>query len=93
MLPTTEKLAQALEEKNDPKLTDMISKAREGYYDEYKSTISMPIFQLVTDLRNAGYQDLVIRTLNGEFDATSVEADAWMDSIGKAFIIDSVKGE
>ncbi len=80
MLSSTEKLAQALEEKQDPKLAEMIQRAREGYYDDYKSSLPCPSLQLIEDLEEAGYFDISLRAIQGEFDATDEEADEWAKS-------------
>jgi len=74
--PTTERLAKALEQANAP--ADMIKNARAGYYDDFKSELEMPIFQLVRDLQCAVLPDLARRALNGEFDGTPAESEAWI---------------
>lgn len=79
-LPTTERLAQALEAANDPKLALMIVRARDGYYDDYKSDIAAPITNLVWDLEQAGHPELAQRAKDGEFDGTFEEAVAWFES-------------
>ncbi len=48
--PTTEKLAKALEEAGAPE--EMITQARAGYYDEYKSDVTTPIMYLVQDAQS-----------------------------------------
>lgn len=53
-IPTTERLAQALESLNDPRLADMIQKARAGHYDDFKTELTFPQVQLVIDLRALG---------------------------------------
>lgn len=77
-IPTTEKLAKAMEEAGCP--AGMISKARQGYYDDYKSTIATPCMQLVADLSSAGKESLRQRAMNGEFDAQIWESDEWAHS-------------
>jgi hypothetical protein len=77
---STERLVQALEQATDPNLAEMIAKARAGYYHEYKSPLPMPLLQLVADLRAAGHEDLAQRVINGDFDTTKAEADAWAES-------------
>lgn len=74
-IPTSEKLAKALEEAG---LNDMAQKAREGYYDDFKSPLTAPIIQLVEDLHAVGGQENLIELAKlGEFDATKEESDAW----------------
>lgn len=77
--PTTEKLAKALEMASCPDW--MIKRARDGYYDDFKSELATPITALVTDLmalRTADAFVLAERAKNGEFDGTAEEADAWL---------------
>jgi hypothetical protein len=76
--PTTEKLARALEEAGAP--LAMIEKARIGYYDDFKSPLAMPETQLLTDARKHGLDDIAQGVLEGRWDATSEEADAWAKS-------------
>lgn len=80
MEPTTERLAKALEETNNPALKALIPKARAGEYDDYKSPHADPINRLVADLNIAGASDLAARAMAGEFDGTAEEATAWAQS-------------
>lgn len=80
-LPTTERLAIALEKADCP--AEMIARAREGYYDDFKSPLATPIVQLVNDLRVLGHESLVQRAINGEFDATPEESEAWYQAEGR----------
>lgn len=77
---STEKLVAALEELKDPKLADIIQRAKEGYYNEYLSPLEFPLIQLVKDLDGQGLKDFARRVIYGEFDATEEEADAWAAS-------------
>lgn len=79
-LPTTERLARALEATGDPALAGMIMRARAGYYDDFKSPLAMPERQLVIDLRQAGQTGLLERAMDGEFDSTAAESQAWAAS-------------
>lgn len=76
--PTTEKLARALEEEHAPEA--MIKKAREGFYDDYKSPVAFPEMALMEDARAAGLKRIQEGILNGEWDATKEESDAWARS-------------
>lgn len=78
--PTTERLAQALEARGNPRLAGMIRKARAGEYDDYLSCSPTPINDLVRDLRQNGESELAGRAMRGEFDGTKEEADAWANS-------------
>lgn len=74
---TTEKLAIALENAG---LHKMAQRAREGYYHDYLSPLATPCLQLAADLTTigtAGALEIRSRHLNGEFDATKEESDAW----------------
>lgn len=88
---TTVKLAKALQAvPGIPR--DLIQRAVDGYYHDYLSPLAMPEIQLVTDLRTlaalpatprdsrALLRDLAQRVINGDFDATKEESDAWAAS-------------
>jgi len=74
-IPTTERLARAMEKEGCPDW--MIAKAREGYYDDFKSSIATPCIQLVNDLGMVGRLHLRARAMQGEFDAQKWESDEW----------------
>ena len=77
-IPTTEKLASILAENGAPE--GMIKKAREGYYDDFKSDLVTPCVQLVNDLTKLGFIGLATRAKNGEFDSSKEESEAWQQS-------------
>ena len=74
-LPTSERLAQVLHAAG---LLEMESKARAGYYDDFVSPLATPIMQLVKDLSAVNRKDLAERAMNGEWDGSKEEAEAWM---------------
>lgn len=74
-LSTSERLAQVLHAAG---LLEMESKARAGYYDDYRSPLATPIVQLVKDLSAVNRRDLAERAMNGEWDGTREEGEAWM---------------
>jgi hypothetical protein len=76
--PTTEKLAKALEAAGAPE--SMIKKAREGYYDDYKSHLAFPEMQLHHDAHVAGLEGIKAAVEAGEFDSTKEESDEWARS-------------
>lgn len=76
--PTTERLARALEAARAP--AAMVRKARDGYYDDYKSPLAMPETRLYNDAKAAGLHAIAAAVLDGEFDATKEESDAWAAS-------------
>lgn len=80
-MSTKEKLVAALISANAPQ--DIINKAQVGYYDDFESTIATPIQSLVLDLRAAGLGEIAARAMDGDFDATPEEAEAWYQREGK----------
>ena len=81
-MSTKEKLVAALTEANAPQ--SIINKARAGYYDDFESTIATPIMSLVSDIQGAGLGDLAARAMDGDFDSTTEEAQAWYQREGKS---------
>lgn len=79
-ISTKEKLARALMEANAS--AQMVERARAGFYDDYESPSATPIANLVRDLQLVGLGDLAARAVNGEFDGTREEAEAWAKSQG-----------
>ena len=77
-IPTSEKLAQALEVAGAPQ--EMIDKARAFYYDDYKSELAMPTVQLVIDAKAHNLSEIAERAINGDFDGTKEESDEWAKS-------------
>ena len=85
MAHTKDKLAAALRE---VELAAMARKAEEGYYHDFLSPLATPEMALVADLARAatGYTNreaiyaLRTRVIDGEFDASSDESDAWAAS-------------
>ena len=78
--PTTEKLALAMIEAGIAEDHYLVTEARAGRYDDYKSDLEPPIVTLVARLREHGYDELAKRAIAGEFDATRDESDDWMAS-------------
>jgi hypothetical protein len=76
--PTTEKLAKALEEVNAP--SEMIYKARAGYYDDFKSPLAMPEMQLLADARMYNLESIAQGVMEGKWDSTKEESDEWAKS-------------
>jgi hypothetical protein len=71
----------------------MINQARKGYYDDFKSDLATPIVQLVQDARKAGLEGIAERAMNGEFDATKEESDAWAESPEGQEVMQQFMGE
>ena len=81
--PTKARLARELEAAG---LTEMSARAATGYYDDYESELATPCLQLAADLAAAGTPAalaLRARHLNGEFDGTREEGEAWYQREGK----------
>ena len=77
---TKDKLADALREADLP---EMAAKAATGWYHDFLSPLEMPCLQLANDLAAVGTpKALAVRArhLNGEFDASKAESDAWAAS-------------
>jgi hypothetical protein len=77
---TKDKLAQALRE---IKLEEMGNKAAMGEYDDFLAESATAILDLVNDLARVGTVEALAlrrRVINGEFDATKEESDAWAKS-------------
>jgi hypothetical protein len=77
-IPTTERLARALEEAKAPQ--HMIERARKGYYDDYKSQHATPIALLVQHCTQYDLTAIADRAIDGEFDGTKEDADEWAKS-------------
>lgn len=92
-LPTKERLALAialrLGARYDPRVDRLIRLARNGHYDDYESDLAGPTIQLVEDLRAVGFDDLAQRVIDGDFDGTSTESEAWMQKEGWAHLLGS----
>ena len=82
-ISTKERLAQVL---HSAGLLDMEKAARAGRYDDFESESATPMIDLVNDLRAFGNHALATRAMNGEFDATKDEAEAWYQREGKNLI-------
>lgn len=80
-VPTTERLALALEALEDPRLVEIIARARQGVYDDFKTTIAFPQAMLVSELQTLGHHQFARRVIDGEFDATMEESIAWAESV------------
>jgi hypothetical protein len=91
MAESSDKLAAALEAiPGCP--PEMVVCTKYGYYHDYESPLTTPELQLVADLRvlvrapqtpaksRPMYEALIKRVIDGEFDATKAESDAWMAS-------------
>lgn len=78
---TRERLAQALIDAGFVHAA-MIGAARSGLYDDFLSDEAMPLHLLVGHLQQYGDKALPLRqrVMEGEFDSTKEEADAWAAS-------------
>lgn len=80
-MTTKDRLATELESASAPDW--MIKNARNGQYDDFESSCPNPIMRLVSDARTAGLDAIATRAVDGEFDATEDEAEAWFQREGK----------
>lgn len=85
-MKTKEKLARELQIAKAPGW--MVANAIEGHYDDFESDIDTPIKQLVDDLNSLGMYDFSKRAMEGEFDSTKEESEAWFQKEGKNFLKD-----
>jgi hypothetical protein len=79
-MATADRLARELELAGFP---DMAARARAGYYDDFLSPLAAPIVQLVLELTNLGSPAALVlarRAMEGDFDGTEAEAEAWAAS-------------
>lgn len=51
----------------------IIAKAKQGHYHDFASKLATPKMQLVTDLRQAGLEDIAKDVMNGLYDSESPE--------------------
>lgn len=82
--PTKLRLAAALREAasqaqphNAAKYEAFAKRAETGEFDDYGEMYVCPIMQLYIELTDAGFTKFATRVVNGEFDATKEESDAW----------------
>lgn len=61
-------------------LQQMAARAEAGYYSDFGSPLATPCIQLAHDLKAVGAEAVLARHMNGEFDATREESDAWAAS-------------
>lgn len=85
MKDSKERLIEALISKGAPKI--MLERAREGYYNDFQSTIATPIFALIADAEKYGLPNIAYRARNGEFDASPEEAQIWFQKEGRGLIL------
>lgn len=62
----------------------MIKKAEANGYNDFLSDSETPISDLVRDCRAAGLTGIMNQAMNGDFDATSEESQAWAKREGLA---------
>jgi hypothetical protein len=77
---TKDRLAKALREADMPAMADL---AETGLYDDFLSSLDLPQLALMKALDSVGTPAAAAiraRVINGEFDATKEESDAWAAS-------------
>lgn len=75
---TTDFLARILADLHAPEW--MVSYARDGHYDDFKSPLAMPEHQLHADARENGLPQIAAWVERGVFDSTRDESTAWAQS-------------
>lgn len=90
IISTSEKLALELEALGDPTLEQIIERAREGYYDDYKTHLTYPKSALMVDLQELGHEQFADRVMEGEFDGTQAEASEWVNSVEGQIILSKI---
>lgn len=71
----------------------MVSLAAEAHYDDFLSPLATPCLQLLADAREAGLTNIVEWHMQGVFDATKAESDAWAAGPeGQAAFRDLIQG-
>lgn len=78
---TKERLEKALMDIGAPLI--MVTKARAGAYDDYESASATPQLDLIQDCTTFNLQNMKIRVMNGEFDGSREESEAWYEREGK----------
>lgn len=73
-------------------LNTMIQRAKEGYYSDYDSPLTLPAVQLIRDLQEIGALTLVEVAKSGAFDATKEESDAWYKREGRQLALEVTGG-
>lgn len=87
---STKKLVAELEKCNLQGIDKIIDRAKKNYYHDYKSSLTAPQVQLYEDLMQIGAVEIANKVMQGEFDATRIESDEWMQSEGKDLLKDAV---
>ncbi len=77
-LPTSERLANALDQAGAP--PSLVNNARSGLYDLLKSPYTFPKMALLSDLRRYQMNNFCTRVLLGEFEPSHTEVLAWIKS-------------
>jgi hypothetical protein len=84
-MSTKERLAAVLRAEG---LNRLALNADNGMYDDFESQLATPIVQLVMDLRAVKRNDLAQRAIDGEWDGTKEEGDAWFEREGRKLLAD-----
>jgi hypothetical protein len=71
---TKQRLAQRLESLGAHGLAEH---ARKGLYSDFESEVATPKVLLLADLRVLGLHEMVHEVMNGEWDDSAEEAEAW----------------
>ena len=80
---TKNKLATVLELEG---LHNLAERARRGEFDDYESESATPLMDLEAQLRRHDRPDLAKRVIEGEWDGTQEESEAWFKREGQHLI-------
>lgn len=84
-ISTKERLARALESAKAP--AEMITEARAGRYDDYESGSATPISDLIRHAIHFGLSGIAAMAMDGQFDGTAEEAEAWFAREGEGELL------
>lgn len=82
-------LVKALTDANAP--VAMIVRAQRGDFSDYDSDSATPITDLVNECRRFGLESVAKQAMNGDFDATAEESDAWWEREGRSICPPSMR--
>lgn len=73
---------------------EFIRRASRNVYHDFLGESAMNINELVLAARRLGFDDIAQNAMNGKYDATREEADAWQQSPeGRSVFAELVKGK
>jgi len=92
-LSTVDRLVRDLKAVNDERLENIITRAEEGYYDDYKTPIAYPTIALVNDLEAAGFPRLANDAKDGKWASTLEEGQEWFEEEGWRLLTEGIDSD